>query len=156
MKDENKQKDAGIDPFKNNNIATIKTIIRHRNLLKGLLAAIPLAFILPAVCYLKLEEGSIFSAQKIGSLGLAVFGFGATAIGIVSLIIQVAIQHAETKLDFLMLVPDPSTLTCRHLSAKTTKLLLTDFLQSSGPVHTPIYLFSFCLHLVVGFELTTS
>jgi sodium-coupled neutral amino acid transporter 11 len=53
------------------------------------LAAIPLAFILPAVCYLKLEDGSVFSGKKIGSLGLAVFGIGATVIGIVSLIVQV-------------------------------------------------------------------
>jgi sodium-coupled neutral amino acid transporter 11 len=58
-------------------------------LFQGLLAAIPLAFILPAVCYLKLEDGSIFSRQKIGSLGLAVFGVGATVVGIVSLIVQV-------------------------------------------------------------------
>jgi sodium-coupled neutral amino acid transporter 11 len=58
---------------------------------KGLLAAIPLAFILPAVCYLKLEDGSVFSSLKIGSLGLAVFGIGATIIGIVSLIIQVQV-----------------------------------------------------------------
>jgi hypothetical protein len=53
------------------------------------LAAIPLAFILPAVCYLKLEDGSFFSSKKIGSFGLAIFGIGATIIGIVSLIVQV-------------------------------------------------------------------
>ena len=62
---------------------------------KGLLAAIPLAFILPAVCFLKLEDGSVFSSLKIGSLGLAIFGIGATVIGIVSLIIQVPIQAVK-------------------------------------------------------------
>uniref|UniRef100_A0A1B6DRT8 Putative sodium-coupled neutral amino acid transporter 11 n=1 Tax=Clastoptera arizonana TaxID=38151 RepID=A0A1B6DRT8_9HEMI len=49
--------------------------------LNGVFAAVPLAFILPAVSYLKLEEGSVFTKQKLPALGLALFGIVVGCVG---------------------------------------------------------------------------
>ncbi|XP_044004839.1 putative sodium-coupled neutral amino acid transporter 11 isoform X2 [Aphidius gifuensis] len=42
--------------------------------LNGILAAVPLAYVLPALCYLKLEEGPLFSSKKLPALGLFIAG----------------------------------------------------------------------------------
>ena len=52
---------------------------------QGVCVAIPLAYILPAACYIKLAEGSILSKDKLPALfiaafGVVVFGLGATKI----------------------------------------------------------------------------
>ena len=49
---------------------------------QGVLTAVPLAFILPAVSYLKLEEGSIFSKAKLPALGVTVFGLIIAFVGV--------------------------------------------------------------------------
>ncbi|KAL1128999.1 hypothetical protein AAG570_013531 [Ranatra chinensis] len=49
--------------------------------LNGVLSAVPLAFILPALSYLKLSEGSVFSKDKLPALGLALFGFLVAILG---------------------------------------------------------------------------
>ncbi|KAK5638683.1 hypothetical protein RI129_012978 [Pyrocoelia pectoralis] len=50
--------------------------------LNGILAATPLAYVLPALCYLKLEEGYIFSRKKLPAVGLALFGLLVTILGV--------------------------------------------------------------------------
>ncbi|XP_069702893.1 putative sodium-coupled neutral amino acid transporter 11 isoform X2 [Periplaneta americana] len=54
--------------------------------LNGVLAAVPLAYVLPAVSYLKLEEGSVFSHRKFPALCLALFGLIIAILGLVLLI----------------------------------------------------------------------
>lgn len=54
--------------------------------LNGILAAVPLAYILPALCYLRLEEGSIFSSKKLAALGLLVAGVFVAVSGLLLLI----------------------------------------------------------------------
>ncbi|KAI5697177.1 hypothetical protein M8J75_006224 [Diaphorina citri] len=54
--------------------------------LNGVLAAVPLAFILPALSYLKLESGSIFSKQKLPALGLALFGVMVAFVGLIQIL----------------------------------------------------------------------
>lgn len=49
--------------------------------LNGVLSAVPLAFILPAASYLKLEEGPLLSRKKLPALGLALFGSVVAALG---------------------------------------------------------------------------
>ncbi|XP_018318699.1 putative sodium-coupled neutral amino acid transporter 11 isoform X2 [Agrilus planipennis] len=51
--------------------------------LNGLLAAIPLAYVLPAMCYLKLDEGHILSRKKLPALGVVLFGLVVTVLGII-------------------------------------------------------------------------
>ncbi|KAL1502095.1 hypothetical protein ABEB36_007292 [Hypothenemus hampei] len=53
--------------------------------LNGVLAAVPLAYVLPALCYLKLEEGTIFEKKKTAALGVAVFGLVVAVLGVVFL-----------------------------------------------------------------------
>ncbi|XP_012278789.1 putative sodium-coupled neutral amino acid transporter 11 [Orussus abietinus] len=50
--------------------------------LNGVLAAVPLAYVLPALCYLKLEEGPWVSARKLPALGLLLAGVLAAAAGL--------------------------------------------------------------------------
>nr|CAI5847889.1 unnamed protein product [Callosobruchus analis] len=57
--------------------------------LNGVLAAVPLAYVLPAVCYLQLEEGLIFCRKKLPALGLAVFGVTVAFLGVIFLIIDI-------------------------------------------------------------------
>lgn len=56
--------------------------------LNGILAAVPLAYILPALCYLKLEEGSLVSSKKLPALGLLVAGVFAAISGLILLIVN--------------------------------------------------------------------
>jgi len=49
--------------------------------INGLVAAIPLAFIIPALCYMKLEEGPLLSQKKGPALLLALFGIAVTTFG---------------------------------------------------------------------------
>ena len=51
-----------------------------------MLAAVPLAYVLPAISYLKLEEGSVFSKKKSPALCLALFGVGVAVSGLALLI----------------------------------------------------------------------
>jgi sodium-coupled neutral amino acid transporter 11 len=44
------------------------------SLFQGVLAAVPLAFVLPAATYLKLWPGSLLSKDKLPALGVVVFG----------------------------------------------------------------------------------
>ncbi|XP_029679402.1 putative sodium-coupled neutral amino acid transporter 11 isoform X2 [Formica exsecta] len=56
--------------------------------LNGILAAVPLAYILPGLCYLKLEEGPILSPKKLPALGLMTAGILAAISGLLLLIIN--------------------------------------------------------------------
>ncbi|XP_014489244.1 PREDICTED: putative sodium-coupled neutral amino acid transporter 11 isoform X2 [Dinoponera quadriceps] len=56
--------------------------------LNGILAAVPLAYILPGLCYLKLEEGPVLSAKKLPALGLMTAGILAAISGLLLIIIN--------------------------------------------------------------------
>ncbi|XP_050315679.1 putative sodium-coupled neutral amino acid transporter 11 [Anthonomus grandis grandis] len=53
--------------------------------LNGVLAAVPLAYVLPALCYLRLEEGVVFGREKLPALGVAIFGLTVAALGVIFL-----------------------------------------------------------------------
>lgn len=48
---------------------------------KGLLAAIPLAYILPGLAYIQMEPHSLFSREKLPAVGLVAFGILVTVAG---------------------------------------------------------------------------
>jgi len=52
------------------------------------LAAVPLAYLLPALCYCKLEEGSVFSRKKLPALLTATFGAVVAVMGTVMLVVD--------------------------------------------------------------------
>lgn len=54
--------------------------------LNGILAAVPLAYVLPALCYLRLEEGPLLSQKKLPALGLMIAGVFAAVSGLLLLI----------------------------------------------------------------------
>ena len=54
--------------------------------LNGILAAVPLAYVLPALCYLKLEEGNLLCSKKLPALGLLVAGILAAISGLLLVI----------------------------------------------------------------------
>ncbi|XP_017891436.1 putative sodium-coupled neutral amino acid transporter 11 [Ceratina calcarata] len=56
--------------------------------LNGILAAVPLAYILPGLCYLKLEEGPVLSSKKLPALGLMSAGVLAAVSGLLLLILN--------------------------------------------------------------------
>lgn len=49
--------------------------------LQGLLAAIPLAYILPGLAYIQMEPHSLTSREKLPAVGLVVFGTIVTLAG---------------------------------------------------------------------------
>lgn len=53
-----------------------------------MLAAVPLAYVLPALCYIKLEEGEIFSRKKAPAIALVAFGMTVAVLGVIFLIID--------------------------------------------------------------------
>lgn len=55
---------------------------------QGVLAAVPLAYVLPALCYLKLEEGNVFTRHKVPAIALVVFGMTVAVLGVIFLIID--------------------------------------------------------------------
>lgn len=56
--------------------------------LNGILAAVPLAYVLPGLCYLKLEEGPILSPKKLPALGLMSAGVFVAVSGFLLLIVN--------------------------------------------------------------------
>ncbi|XP_011499111.1 PREDICTED: putative sodium-coupled neutral amino acid transporter 11 [Ceratosolen solmsi marchali] len=54
--------------------------------LNGILAAVPLAYVLPALCYLKLEDGPLLSPKKLPAFGLLMAGIFAAVSGLLLLI----------------------------------------------------------------------
>ena len=60
------------------------------NIFQGTVAAIPLAFVLPALCYVKLEtESPIWSRQKLPAVFMASFGIGVSVLSLIKMISQV-------------------------------------------------------------------
>ena len=49
------------------------------------MAAVPLAYVLPALCYLRLEDGVIYSRNKLPALGVAIFGLTVAILGVIFL-----------------------------------------------------------------------
>jgi sodium-coupled neutral amino acid transporter 11 len=56
--------------------------------LQGVLAAVPLAYVLPAVSYLQLEEGHVLSVKKLPALVVVLFGITVAFLGVVFLIVD--------------------------------------------------------------------
>ncbi|CAG2106277.1 unnamed protein product [Medioppia subpectinata] len=87
--------------------------------LNGVLAAVPLAFILPALCYLKLESGRLLEWRKAPAFLLAVFGFAVAIIGtflaMVRVIDGVTCSHGK-EMDYCL---------APHIQNKTTSILLS-------------------------------
>ncbi|XP_073968773.1 putative sodium-coupled neutral amino acid transporter 11 [Rhodnius prolixus] len=54
--------------------------------LNGVISAVPLAFILPAASYIKLEEGSILSKRKLPAFGVALFGSVVAVLGLATIV----------------------------------------------------------------------
>lgn len=44
-----------------------------------------MAYVLPALCYLRLEEGSLLDRAKLPALGVAIFGMVVAILGVVFL-----------------------------------------------------------------------
>jgi len=55
---------------------------------QGILAAMPLAYILPAICYLRLEQAPLWSKEKVPALLLAIFGTTVAVSGLIMLLIR--------------------------------------------------------------------
>jgi len=55
---------------------------------KGILAAVPLAYLLPALCYCRLESGSLFSRKKMPALLTALVGAVVAIMGTIMLIVN--------------------------------------------------------------------
>lgn len=53
-----------------------------------MLAAVPLAYILPALCFIQLEEGAVFSSKKLPALGVVLFGLTVAILGVFFLIMD--------------------------------------------------------------------
>ncbi|KRT82534.1 Amino acid transporter, partial [Oryctes borbonicus] len=56
--------------------------------LNGVLAAVPLAYVLPALSYLQLEEGFILSRRKIPALAVVMFGLTVAILGALFLFVD--------------------------------------------------------------------
>lgn len=56
--------------------------------LNGVLAAVPLAYVLPALSYLRLSEGAALSREKLPALMVVVFGVAVAAFGVLFLIVD--------------------------------------------------------------------
>lgn len=56
--------------------------------LNGILAAVPLAYVLPGLCYLKLEEGPLLSSKKLPALGLMSAGILAAISGLLLIVLN--------------------------------------------------------------------
>ena len=54
-----------------------------------MIAAIPLAYIIPPLCYIRLEAGSLTSLAKIPAVLLASFGIIVTTVGTISIFTNV-------------------------------------------------------------------
>lgn len=52
------------------------------------MAAVPLAYILPAMCYLQLEEGFILCRRKLPALGVVMFGLTVAILGLIFMIVD--------------------------------------------------------------------
>lgn len=64
--------------------------------LNGVATALPLAFILPSLCYMKLETGKVTSKKKIYALLLAIFGTSVTLIGTLKVFANLFFGHTSS------------------------------------------------------------
>ncbi|XP_076327788.1 putative sodium-coupled neutral amino acid transporter 11 isoform X2 [Tachypleus tridentatus] len=60
--------------------------------LNGVLTAVPLAYVLPAITYLKLESGSLFSWQKLPAFLMALWGMVVAVCGLIIAIVNMTDQ----------------------------------------------------------------
>lgn len=57
--------------------------------IQGLICSTPLAYILPALCYMRLEPGGVFAAKKLPALFVAAFGISVFVIGVLRIAYEV-------------------------------------------------------------------
>lgn len=85
--------------------------------LNGVATALPLAFILPSLCYMKLETGKLTSKKKIYALLLAIFGTSITLIGTLKVLANIFSGHTSSncshghELDYCHITPPAMTST---------------------------------------------
>ena len=53
-----------------------------------MVAAIPLAYILPSISYIRLEPSSWRSSKKLPAVCLALFGISMAALGVIMIVVQ--------------------------------------------------------------------
>ena len=63
-----------------------------------MVAAIPLAFIIPAMCYIRLEDGPLLSRKKAPAVILALFGTIVTIFGTIIIILKVTKRTVYSKI----------------------------------------------------------
>ncbi|XP_017463037.1 PREDICTED: putative sodium-coupled neutral amino acid transporter 11 isoform X2 [Rhagoletis zephyria] len=95
-KDPNLEKGADIDEYSRNiTLAIVLSAFIISPLtdclgsvleLNGLLAAIPLAYILPGLAFIQMDSHHLFSREKLPALGLVVFGTFVTILGVAVLL----------------------------------------------------------------------
>ncbi|XP_038044590.1 putative sodium-coupled neutral amino acid transporter 11 isoform X2 [Patiria miniata] len=65
--------------------------------INGIIAAVPLVFILPTLCYIRLKEGHWYSREKIPSILICGFGFLVCIFGIVTICIDPSSSRCHSK-----------------------------------------------------------
>lgn len=62
-------------------------------ILQGVATALPLAFILPSACYMKLETGHMTGKRKVYALLLLIFGCSVAFIGTMKIVANIFFGH---------------------------------------------------------------
>ncbi|XP_022090841.1 putative sodium-coupled neutral amino acid transporter 11 isoform X2 [Acanthaster planci] len=77
--------------------------------INGIIAAVPLVFILPTLCYIRLQEGHWYCREKVPSILICVFGFLVCIFGIVTICVDPSSTHCHSQdLDYCLAVNETS------------------------------------------------
>lgn len=63
---------------------------------QGVATALPLAFILPSACYMKLETGLVTGKKKIYAFLLLIFGCSVALVGTLKIIANIFFGHTSS------------------------------------------------------------
>ncbi len=63
--------------------------------IQGIICAIPLVFILPTACYIRLAEGTWYAKHKIPSLLIGALGILVTVFGFVTLFVDTSLSKCQ-------------------------------------------------------------
>ncbi|KAL3270436.1 hypothetical protein HHI36_020991 [Cryptolaemus montrouzieri] len=104
--------------------------------LNGVLAAVPLAYVLPALSYLRLSEGSAFNREKIPALGVVIFGVSIAFFGVLFLFLDFdkfnVCSHGAV---MSYCLPQNTTSNFTNKISETTWKSKLPKMRSSGPVY---------------------
>lgn len=82
--------------FRYHSLEISNSILHSVRKQQGVATALPLAFILPSACYMKLETGRLTSKKKIYALLLAIFGSSVALIGTMKVLANVFFGHTSS------------------------------------------------------------